>query len=134
MCNAFYHGLRISTRVPSINLMHLGNSCNCKPNVTLSFDVGQWISFGSTSLMHDAMKIASSHNFDQFHTKVSCFMYSMKFKRCCEGDNFVNLTKQIEMSLVKLKNTILGFSLNFINIFLTLKQIFRTIIITLSLN
>jgi len=58
----------------------------------------------------------------------------MKFKRCCEGDNFVSLPKQIEVSLAKLKNTILGLSLNLINIFLTLKKRFRTIIVTLSLN
>jgi hypothetical protein len=75
--------------------------------------------------MHDAMKSASPHNvnFNQFHIKESCimtlpcFMISMKFKRCCEGDNFLGLLEKIEMSPTRLKKSISSLSLNLINIF-----------------
>jgi hypothetical protein len=74
--------------------------------------------------MHDVMKSASSHNvnFDQFHTKascmvtLSCFMYRIKLKRLCEGDNFVSLLEHIEVSLASLKKSISSLSLNLINI------------------
>jgi hypothetical protein len=70
------------------------------------------------------MKSASSHNVDlnQFHIKpscmvtLSCFMYCMKFKRLYEGDNFVNLLEQIEVSSNRLKESISSLSINLINI------------------
>jgi hypothetical protein len=108
-----------------MNPIHPNNFCSCKPNATLSSGVGHQISFISASLMHDAMKGASSHhvNFDQFHIKascimtLSCFMYRMKFKRCCEGENFVDLTEKIEVSPARLKKSISSLSLNLLNIF-----------------
>ncbi len=56
-----------------MNLIHLGNSHKCIPNLTLSLDVDHRISFESAWLMYDVMNNASSHNanFDQFHIMAS---------------------------------------------------------------
>jgi len=122
-CILSFHGFHISIGVPFMNVIHIGSSYNCKPIVTLFSNVSHQILFVSASLMHDAMKSASSHNvnFDQFHIKascmvtLSCFIYRMKFKRFCEGDNFVDLLKQIKVSFDRLKKLISSLSLNLIN-------------------
>jgi hypothetical protein len=65
----------------------------------------------SASLMHDLIKTTSSHKlfFDQFHMKalyiltLLCFIYNMKFKRCCSSNNLQGLLKIIGISPIMFK-------------------------------
>jgi hypothetical protein len=78
-----------------MNPIYPSNSHECDPNLTLSSNVGHWISSDNAWLMYDAMNNALSHNedVDQFFIKASymvtliCFMYKMKLKMHCPSVN-----------------------------------------------
>ncbi len=95
-CAILFHGLRVSTKFLSMNLVQPRKFQILIANVTLSSIVGHRISFTIASLLHNEMKIVSSHtkNLKQFHMNASCMItlscsrYRMKFKRCCCDVNF----------------------------------------------
>jgi len=109
-CVTLFQRLRVSTKVPSMNLMQDGRSQIPLARVTLSLTINHWISFAIPSLMHDKMNITSSQIeiLDQFHMNASCMVtlsclkYSTKFKRHCFSVNLHGRPKSLQTSSVNL--------------------------------
>ena len=102
-CNGFSYGLRICTRVPSINPMQPGKSGTRVASCARTVAVGHLISFAAAVLMQLLTKMASSLEdvLDQFHwadsnvAALSYFRYMTKLNKGCSGINFGGLPESV---------------------------------------